>query len=136
MEANKKMPISGTLFTLFLLLVSVFSIFALSNNIRIDPAFAINQSPGRDSLRNLQDGSTDQIAFLKEISNGFGSQSSGISDSNSYENPEIGLSVPIPPDWRESPPEEEWEGFETQFKPSSRQDVFFAISVYGVSILV
>ena len=132
MEANKKMHISGTLFTLFLLLVSVFIIFALSNSIRIDPAFAINQSPGRDSLRNLQDDSIDQFAFLKEISNGFGSQSSGNSDSNLYENPEIGLRVPIPPDWRESPPEEEWEGFEIQFQPSSRQDVFFAISVWGI----
>ena len=40
--------------------------------------------------------------------------------------------MPIPPDWRESPPEEEWEGFEIQFQPSSRQDVFLAISVWGI----
>lgn len=120
-----------TLFTLFLLLVSTFSIFALSNDLRINPAFAINESPERDSLRNLQDGSTERFVSFEEISNSFGGQVSGNSDSNIYENEDFGISMQVPSDWQEVP-SEEMEGFLTEFRPSDRQDVYFAIFVYDL----
>jgi hypothetical protein len=127
---NKKMPIGGTFFTLFLLLFSTLAIFALSSDLCMKTALAMHEFREGESTRNLQDSSNDQFGY-SEISNGFGTEGGDNINSGVYENPDIGLSMPVPPDWQEAPPAEEIEGLEVQIRPSDRLDVYFAISVYG-----
>ena len=127
---NKKMPISGTFFTLFLLLFSTFTIFALSSDLCMKTALAMHEFSEGESTRNLQDSSNDQFGY-SEISNGFGNEGGDNSNSGIYENPDYGISMPVPPDWEESPPPEEIEGLEVQIRPSDRLDVYFAISIFG-----
>ena len=50
---------------------------------------------------------------------------------NVYENPDYMIRMTYPSNWRESPPPEDLEGLLVQLKPQGRQDVYFAISVFG-----
>ena len=116
---NRKMSISGTFFTLFLL-VSGLTFFALFGDAYVKTAIAMHEFNEPDSTPSLQENSGDQSGY-STISNSFGSQGDENSDSSTYENSDYGISMPVPAGWQEAtPPEEEVDGLLIRFEPNTR----------------
>ena len=125
---NRKMSISGTFFTLFLL-VSGLTFFALFGDAYVKTAIAMHEFNEPDSTPSLQRIRATNLV-IPRLATVLEARVMKIAILVSYENSDYGISMPVPAGWQEAtPPEEEVDGLLIWFEPNTR-GATLAISVF------